>query len=540
MIEINNKLIESIPFNNAYESIIQNDDQYETKKEFFDVPGKQHYRLLSYLSTLYNHSIIIDIGTHRGSSATALSYNKTNKIYSFDIVNKIENQNIRNIQNIEFCYDNLFEHDGQQKWKDTILQAPFIFLDVDPHNGTMEWDFYNFLKSINYQGFVICDDIWYFKEMRNEFWYKIPYEERYDVSEFGHFSGTGIFTFNRNIQFAKRDNSQWTLVTAYFNLAKCVDASKEIKERDQSYYLSHSYSCLSLPYNLVIYTDYESLPLIQQIRPHYLKDKTLYILWDFENISFTKNGSTLKDNFSVYRNKINQNRIEKPYHFDNRNTASYYLFCLSRYSMLKDIITRNPFQSTHFGWINICIERMGIRNVVLLDEALSLKRDKFSTVYIDYIPESLVKNTHEYFRFGRCSMCSGFFTGNAEYMYKVCDLIENKFLQFVEQGYGHADEQLYSPVYFENPHLFEQYYGDYQQMISNYVYAYDKPEKIIHCFINNSFHHKNFIKCKEACEFVAKTVFMGKCNLDEHSLFLLKHFYAMSSFKLLYSNENRS
>ena len=31
----------------------------------------------------------------------------------------------------------------------------------------------NLLKKIDYQGFIICDDIWYFKEMRNNFWYKI-------------------------------------------------------------------------------------------------------------------------------------------------------------------------------------------------------------------------------------------------------------------------------------------------------------------------------------------------------------------------------
>lgn len=51
-------------------------------------------------------------------------------------------------------------------------------------------------------------------------------------------------------------------------------------------------------------------------------------------------------------------------------------------------------------------------------------------------------------------------------MYEVCDKIGNKFLQFLE------DKQLYSPVYFENPDLFEQYYGDYPEMISNYVYTH--------------------------------------------------------------------
>ena len=48
--------------------------------EFYGSIGKEHYKLLSYLSTLFNNSIIIDIGTHRGSSALALSYNSTNII----------------------------------------------------------------------------------------------------------------------------------------------------------------------------------------------------------------------------------------------------------------------------------------------------------------------------------------------------------------------------------------------------------------------------------------------------------------------------
>lgn len=525
--------LDNIPFDSHFDKIILHNDVYETRKEFFDKPGRQHYRLLSYLSTLFDNSIIIDIGTHRGSSATALSFNKTNQIYTFDIVNKIENRNIKNIPNIHFQYDNLFEEEGQEKWKDTILKAPFIFLDVDPHNGTMEWDFYQFLLKINYQGFVICDDVWYFKEMRDHFWYKIPYEQRYDMTHLGHWSGTAIFTLNPNIQFEKRDNSNWTLVTAYFNLAKCPDASKEIKERDQAYYLSHSNSTLTLPYNLIIYTDEDSLPLIQQIRPSYLADKTKYIIWDFEKISFQKEGKSLPETFSDYRNKIHQNRKEKPYHFDNRNTASYYLFCMSRYGMLKDTIQKNPFGSSHFAWINVCIERMGYKNIIHLDEALSIKRDKFSTVYIDYIPHSLIQNVHEYFRFGRCSMCSGFFTGDAKHMYEVCDKIEDKFLQFLEMGYGHADEQLYSPVYFENPHLFEQYYGDYQEMISNYVYTYDHVDKVLHIFIPRSYEYRNYQKCKDACEFVMRSVKREKCELNDDLWNRLKHFYTMSSLQII-------
>jgi hypothetical protein len=315
------------------------------------------------------------------------------------------------------------------------------------------------------------------------------------------------------------------MVTAYFNLTKCYDASPEINAKDFDYYLSHSLSTLTLPHNLVIFCDEDSIGYIKKLRPAFLDSKTKYIIKEFNSFRFEKNGILLADCFDDYRVKIIENRIKNPYHFDNRNTASYYLFCMARYAMLKEVIKTNPFNSTHFCWINFCIERMGFKNLIRLEEGLSINRDKFSTCYIDYIPEILINNTKEYFKWGRCSMCSGFFTGNAEYMYKVCDLLENKFLEYLELGYGHADEQLYSPVYFEHPELFEHYYGDYHEMITNYNYVYDSPNSPIRNFIHNSFQNRNYIKCYEACKFVFNSWSLDKCEIDQNNLYTLFYYY---------------
>lgn len=505
--------ISTVNFETAFGSFVE-----IGSPEFYERPGDQHYRLLSYFSTLFNNVNILDIGSHRGYSALALSYNRSNRIHSFDIVDNIV-PSIKTVDSIKFYNADLFNHAVFNSYVPLILSCPFIFLDVDPHNGKMEIELYRFLKEIDYAGFVICDDIWYFKEMRDHFWYQVPDSERYDLTAVGHWSGTGIVSFSPEIAFDKRDNSNWTLVTAYFNLTKCPDASREIAARDANYYFEHAVSTLSLPYNLVIYCDEESLPKIRSVRPAYLADKTRYVVRQFDALAFDQflisdSGNTNTKTFADHRQTIIANREKHPYNFDNRNTASYYLFCLSRYMMLKETITENTFGSTHFAWINFCIERMGYKNVVHLDEGLSVKRDKFSTCYIDYIPESLVQNTHEYYRWGRCSMCSGFFTGSAHYMYRVCDLIEKKFLTYLDQGYGHADEQLYSPVYFENPELFEHYYGDYQQMVANYRYIYDAPEPPIYNFITRSFEHGNYAKCLEACEFVLRSHFLGKCRIN--------------------------
>jgi hypothetical protein len=387
-------------------------------------------------------------------------------------------------------------------------------------------------------GFVVCDDIWFFKEMRDNFWYKIPDQYKYDLSSFGHWSGTGIFTFNREIKFFKYDVSNWTLVTAYFNLTKCYDASKEINDRGKEYYMSHALSTLNMPYNLVIYCDEESLEYIKELRPKYLEDKTHYVIRNFDEFKFNKNGTLLNENFSDYRKKIIDNRKKCPYNFDNRNTASYYLFCMSRYAMLKEAIEVNTFNSTHFCWINFCIERMGFKNLLRLEEALSINRDKFSTCYIDYIPEDLIKDTSNYFKWGRCSMCSGFFTGNKYYMHKVCDLIENKFLEYLDKGYGHADEQLYSPVYFDAPHLFEHYYGDYNQMITNYAYVYDAPEPIINNFIRNSFKNNDVVKCYEACNYLFKSWSLNKCIIKQNEIYHFFYWY-MHCKKILEFNKKK-
>ena len=89
--------IDNLNFDKTFDNIFENED----KIEYFSSNGKEHYRLLSYFSTLFNNSNIIDIGSQKGYSSLALSYNKTNTVYSFDIVDNVRN-NIKSVNNIHF------------------------------------------------------------------------------------------------------------------------------------------------------------------------------------------------------------------------------------------------------------------------------------------------------------------------------------------------------------------------------------------------------------------------------------------------------
>lgn len=172
--------------------------------EFYGDPGKEHYRLLAYLSTQFSGKTLIDIGSHRGSSAAALSFNPQNQVESFDIENRIpESQNSpKNIKNIRFNYVNLFNLESRSPWEKTILESPLIFLDIDPHDGILEYEFYLWLKSKKYNGAIIFDDIHYFIGMRKNLWQKIEDSEKEDITHLGHWSGTGIIQFSNKFIFS--------------------------------------------------------------------------------------------------------------------------------------------------------------------------------------------------------------------------------------------------------------------------------------------------------------------------------------------------
>jgi hypothetical protein len=170
--------------------------------EFTGYPGREHYRLLACLSMGINNSVILDIGTHRGASARALAFNASNIVHSFDIVDNVVKENLGPgaCPNITFHINDIFENINS--YKDIVLGSSIIFLDIDPHDGYKEYEFYEWLKTNDYKGILLFDDINHFDGMRINLWNKISDEDKEDITYLGHWSGTGIIQFNRIFNFS--------------------------------------------------------------------------------------------------------------------------------------------------------------------------------------------------------------------------------------------------------------------------------------------------------------------------------------------------
>jgi hypothetical protein len=182
ILEVTNQTLDGLDM-----SMLKHINNNEYQSYYNDLSSKEHYRLLTYISKLFDGIKILDIGTLKGCSALALSTNSLNKVYSFNLDNQLELVDIPD--NIEFIIDNVIS----PKYSNLILESKIILLDTF-HDGSFEQEFLNYLTSLNYKGILLLDDIHLNKEMEL-FWNNIKIN-KFDITNIGHSTGTGVVFFN--------------------------------------------------------------------------------------------------------------------------------------------------------------------------------------------------------------------------------------------------------------------------------------------------------------------------------------------------------
>ena len=113
--------------------------------------GQSEYRLYAWLSTQFNNTTILDVGTRTGGSALALSYNETNKVMSYDLQEQGASSGI-NKDNIQFNIKD-FRDDETLDFDNISI----IMLDVDPHDGVQEEEMFEWLEDKGWKGLVLLD-----------------------------------------------------------------------------------------------------------------------------------------------------------------------------------------------------------------------------------------------------------------------------------------------------------------------------------------------------------------------------------------------
>jgi hypothetical protein len=185
---INNKLLDNFEMKNS-EYLVYND-------YYHNPSGTHEYRLYSYLSTFFNNTIILDIGTAHGRSAIALSHNESNKVLSYDICDHIQNNNhkIYSKKNVEFRIKNVLD----DLTPELVSQCKIIMIDID-HYEIIERQIIDKLNDCGFSGIILLDDIHHpqqdMYEAMQRLWKGVNLP-KFDITKYAHCSGTGLILMN--------------------------------------------------------------------------------------------------------------------------------------------------------------------------------------------------------------------------------------------------------------------------------------------------------------------------------------------------------
>jgi hypothetical protein len=251
-----------------------------------------------------------------------------------------------------------------------------------------------------------------------------------------------------------------TIVTMLYDIRSMENNQIERNRKLDSYIYFSKQFLLKLPFPVIFFIDdnEETYHAICEARKELnLLDKTYIFMKDFKTTYFYKYFSRLQE-------------LQAQFHIINgeiqHETPLYVILNNNKFDCIDKAISINPFNSTHFIWMDFGINHVA-QNTDKIFDWINKVPDKIKQLCINPFTENTPNKEH--FRFIYHNIAGGLFSGSIENMKKYSDLFKNKTEEIYNDNWYQIDEAVMTMVHRENPELFDLYYGDYQGIVSNYI-----------------------------------------------------------------------
>ena len=320
-----------------------------------------------------------------------------------------------------------------------------------------------------------------------------------------------------------------TLTTSCFDLTKYHRGSRTLEEC-----INNMRALLEVPCYLVIFTDNNCVDLIKKIRTSFgLDNITHYIVNDFEKLNYYKYNDIIKANRTMYWPTK-----------DERTCSESHLLVCNKFDFVLKTIKMNPFNTIKFGWIDSSLGSKVMRicenySIDIFLNVLNNISEKFHIQILNVNDKKykLDEYKKEYYQQYRWVVCGGFFTCGKEIGLTILSRLNDIFIKTTKLGYGHGEEMLYLEVLDEFYDDIDKGYGNYAQIINNYInptcnlnYIYNN---IIQRYLNFGYNKECYDCCKKVLYSIEKLSVDCDANIYINILFS----YYVSSF---YYNQNES
>jgi len=274
-----------------------------------------------------------------------------------------------------------------------------------------------------------------------------------------------------------KPKSTASIVTMFYKIRE--------KENNQSNsHLNHSVErylniakefILKLEYNLILFTD---SPDIIEFVSNERKDNIRIYNLPFEETYFYRHLDRLHElqgKFTIFNGNV------------EHETPMYIILNNNKFDFVERAIELNPFKSSHFVWMDFGINHVA-KNTERIHDWMPCIPDKIKQLcinpYIERVEDKkMFQNIFHH-------MAGGLFSGSKENLLKYSELFKKKTEQIYSEEWYQVDEAVMTIVARENPDLFDLFYGDYQGIISNYLYPMHNIDLIFtgikKCMDNNN------------------------------------------------------
>ena len=267
--------------------------------------------------------------------------------------------------------------------------------------------------------------------------------------------------------------------------------------------VERSEEILKVPCYLVIYGDEKTIPILAKMRElNKLTYLTTFIitpisgLWTYQ-----------------YKDIVVKNRGEFWGTADNRAQTESHLINCNKCDFMLQTINTNPFNTSKFCWMDCFLNK----NATKICEDYTLSKlmyilnnitDKFHMQVLNVTDKKYKMNEfkREYYGEYRWVMCGCFYTCGKEIGKKILNRLKEIFVNTTLQGYGHGDEMLYLEILDEFYDDIVRSYGDYKQLLNNFIVPTINYSYIYYNIINKYLNYGYNKECYDCSVVLLKQI----------------------------------
>lgn len=269
----------------------------------------------------------------------------------------------------------------------------------------------------------------------------------------------------------------YTIVTGFFDINR--EKWNDCYTRTNNEYFRNFERVCQLDDSMVVYISEKYIPLVSRYRKKYIH-KTRIIVMNFEDLPYYN----LKDQFqSIMSCPSFKNKLKEP-NCPEVTKPEYDIIMFSKTHLVKQSILNNYFNTTHHVWVDFGLNPKMLRESMLNKPLFTNIPNELSFLCISP-PKQSDLHIEQFYKSHTVRLCGTVFSGSNENLIKLDEYVKKEVNECLKHKVIDYDQSLFTVSYLKHQEIFRLYYGNWDQMLTNYYKVIENKEYVLNMLIES-------------------------------------------------------